>query len=108
MEANAAPRHVADFHTLRKTFDTNLQRNGIPPRVVMELMGHGDIRLTMKTYTDASRLRTHEAIKTLPSFNIQNPGLQLGPQEMVATGHKESQRVTATGGEVAGNPTGGQ
>jgi integrase len=59
----------ADFHALRKTFDTNLQRNGVSPRVVMELMRHSDIRLTMETYTDASRLPTGEAIKILPSFN---------------------------------------
>ena len=62
---------VADFHALRMTFDTNLQRNGIQPRVVMELMRHSDIRQTMKTYTDASRLPTEDAIKSLPSFNPQ-------------------------------------
>lgn len=89
---------VADFHALRKTFDTKLQRNGVSPRVVMELMRHNDIRLTMKTYTDASRLPTDEAIKTLPSFNMRNSG----PQEMVATGHGVSQPVTANRGEVAG------
>lgn len=63
-----AQGRVADFHALRKTFDTNLQRNGVPPRVVMELMRHSDIRLTMKTYTDATRLPTDEAVKALPHF----------------------------------------
>ena len=64
-----AQGRIADFHALRKTFDTNLQNNGVAPRVVMELMRHSDIRLTMKTYTDASRLPTDEAIKSLSSFN---------------------------------------
>lgn len=103
-----AQGRVADFHALRKTFDTNLQRNGVSPRVVMELMRHSDIRLTMKTYTDASRLPTDEAIKTLPSFNGRNSGPQLGPQEMVAIGHGVSQPVTANGGGVAGKPADSQ
>lgn len=45
-----------DFHSLRKTFGTALVLSGADPRVVMELMRHSDLKLTMKTYTDARQL----------------------------------------------------
>ena len=108
IEYSDARGRVADFHALRKTFDTNLQRKGVPPRVVMELMRHSDIRLTMKTYTDATQLPTTEAIRTLPSFSAQNSGPQWRPQKMVATGHGESRGGTAVEGVVAGKPADGQ
>jgi hypothetical protein len=56
----------ADFHALRKTWSTFLQRNGVPPRFAMKLMRHGDIKLTMKIYTDEMQLPIYEAIKGLP------------------------------------------
>ena len=64
-----AQGRVADFHSLRKTFGTNLHRKGVVPRVAMELMRHSDMRLTAKIYTDVNLLPTAEAIKSLPSFN---------------------------------------
>ena len=54
------------FHALRKTFGTALVLNGEQPRVVMEAMRHSDIRLTMKLYTDASKLPMREAVAVLP------------------------------------------
>jgi integrase len=59
----------ADFHALRHTFGTNLSLAGVLPRVAMEAMRHSDIRLTMKTYTDATSLPTAAAIDSLPSLN---------------------------------------
>ncbi len=44
--------HFADFHSLRKTFGTNLAKAGVPSRVAMALMRHSDRRLTDKIYTD--------------------------------------------------------
>ena len=61
-----------DFHALRHTFGTNLQKSGVLPRLAMELMRHSDMRLTMKIYTDIDQLPTADAIKTLPSFNHPN------------------------------------
>jgi integrase len=58
-----------DFHALRHTFGTNLQKGGVLPRVAMELMRHSDMRLTMKIYTDIDQLPTADAIQILPSFN---------------------------------------
>jgi integrase len=59
----------ADFHSLRHTFGTNLSLAGVLPRVAMEAMRHSDLRLTMKTYTDATCLPTAAAIDSLPSLN---------------------------------------
>ncbi|MCL2647165.1 MAG: site-specific integrase [Phycisphaerales bacterium] len=56
----------ADFHALRHTFGTLLSNAGVPPRVVMELMRHSDMRLTMKTYTDPCALDTVGAVEKLP------------------------------------------
>ena len=58
----------ADFHSLRVTYGTNLTLSGAPPRVVMELMRHSDIKLTMKIYTDVGRLPLSESVAKLPSL----------------------------------------
>jgi site-specific recombinase XerD len=63
----------ADFHALRVTFGTNLVLSGAHPRVAQELMRHSDIRLPMKIYTDASKLRLAEGVAGLPSFRGRNP-----------------------------------
>ena len=56
-----------DFHALRHTFGTLLNKAGIPPRVVMELMRHSDMRLTHKTYTDATSLSLFNELEKLPA-----------------------------------------
>jgi hypothetical protein len=48
-------RHV-DLHALRETFCTNLSATGVYPRVAMGLMRQRDIRQTMRTNTDTSKL----------------------------------------------------
>jgi integrase len=55
-----------DLHALRKTYGTALVLNGESPRVVMEAMRHCDLKLTMKTYTDASQLPVGAALHRLP------------------------------------------
>ena len=61
----------ADFHALRLTFCTNLQRGGHAQRVVMELMRHSDRRLTDKIYTDTQRLDAYAAIAALKDHGTQ-------------------------------------
>lgn len=43
-------------YTLRHTFATRLARNGIPPKVIADLMGHSDLKMVMRymntTYED--------------------------------------------------------
>ena len=63
-----AQDRVADFHSLRKTFCTNLARHGVPSRVAMMLMRHSDRRLTDQIYTDENLLGTRSAIEAVPSF----------------------------------------
>jgi len=57
-----------DFHSLRHTFNTMLQRTGVPSRIVMELMRHSDLRLSSTTYTDTTCLPLFEEIGKLDSF----------------------------------------
>jgi hypothetical protein len=71
-----------DFHALRHTFNTNLQRVGVPPRVTMELMRHSDLRLSSNTYTDTTCLPIFDefgklnALLPSPNFDkiCQNSG----------------------------------
>ncbi len=58
----------ADFHSLRYTWGTFLQRNGVSSRVAMELMRHSDRKLTDKIYTDSSLLPLAEAVRGLPEL----------------------------------------
>ena len=62
---------IVDFHCLRHTLATNLGRAGVSVQTAMQVMRHSDIRLTTRTYTDASLLPTAEAIETLPRWEVQ-------------------------------------
>ncbi len=57
-----------DFHALRHTFATMLQRAGVPPRVIMELMRHSDLRLSSTTYTDTTCLPLYAEAEKLTAF----------------------------------------
>jgi len=59
----------ADFHALRYTWATFLQRHGIAQRFAMKLLRHSDIKLTSKVYTDETQLPIHDAIKSLPRLS---------------------------------------
>lgn len=75
-----ASGRYADFHALRYTWATFLQRNGIAQRFAMKLMRHSDIKLTARVYTDESQLPIYDSIKDLPRLKgytqivIQIPG----------------------------------
>jgi hypothetical protein len=76
-QAGIAPRdaekRLAGFHSLRVTFVTNLQRAGLPPRVVMALARHTDWRLTSGTYTDLTVLDIFGAATALPDYPETKP-----------------------------------
>jgi integrase len=86
----------ADFHSLRKTFCTNLANLGVPSRVAMTLMRHSDRRLTDKVYTDENLLGTSSAIEAIPSYSRQ--ASQGASQKIVAVGQNGSVGVTTSGG----------
>ena len=97
LEAADVARHdaenrVADFHSLRHTFCTNLQRLGTPQRTLMHLMRHSDRRLSDHIYTDTTLLASAETVQKLsiPS----NSSSQLSSQNLVPAGQIESQAVT--------------
>ena len=85
-----AEGRYADFHALRHTFGTWLQRNNIPPR---EIMRHSDYRLTMNTYTDERQLAGYELLKALP--RLDGGYTQIRAQISGAEGHNESQAGAA-------------
>jgi len=58
----------ADFHALRYTFATFLQRHGVPVRFAMKLMRHSDVKLTVKHYADETQFPIYDSIKALPSL----------------------------------------
>jgi len=81
--------HRVDFHALRMTYITRLQRAGVSPREAMELARHSDMRLTMKTYTDAAQLPLAATVRQLPSFD----DTQIDTQTLVAGGQLVSPSV---------------
>ena len=75
MEAAAIPQldergHKVDFHALRTTFITNLQRAGVPQRWAMALARHKDPRLTAHVYTDTNALPLAGAVASLPTYGL--------------------------------------
>ena len=84
---------VADFHSLRHTFCTNLHRAGVPQREAMELMRHNDPRLTANTYADASLFSLRGAVAKL-SFPSAKKDAQGDAQTLVPASLLPSLDVT--------------
>jgi integrase len=80
----------ADFHSLRKTFCTELAKAPVSFRVAMELMRHSDPNLTTKVYTDAGMLPIWDAVAALPMFN----DTQIDTPKLVASGQTVSAPVS--------------
>jgi integrase len=78
----------ADFHALRYTWATFLQRHGIAQRFAMKLLRHSDIKLTAKVYTDESQLPIYDAVRVLPRL-LENT--QIRAQISGVGGHRLSQ-----------------
>ena len=74
-----AEGRVADFHALRHSYITLLQRSGVHPKLAQELARHSDIRLTMNVYTHARLHDLAGAVEGLPSL------LPAGRQEEAAS-----------------------
>jgi integrase len=94
-EANGIPYRdelgrYADFHALRYTWATFLQRNGVAQRFVMKLMRHSDIKLTAKVYTDEMQLPIYDAIKNLPRLDAVPGYTQIRAQNLGGNGQTVS------------------
>ena len=93
-------RHV-HLHAIRHTLGTNLSRAGVSPRTAQAVMRHGDLVLTMKTYTDAGLLDTAGAVEALPC--IGESGKHVAPNVAPNAGQCRSTQVSVgEGGETAG------
>ncbi|WP_324823098.1 site-specific integrase [Sinanaerobacter sp. ZZT-01] len=53
------------FHTYRHTFCTNLCKNGVPLQIAYKLMGHSNINVTAKFYTNVDDEQKLAAITTI-------------------------------------------
>jgi integrase len=93
--------HRIDFHALRTSYITRLQRAGVSPREAMELARHSDMRLTMKTYTDTAQLPLAATVAQLPAFGLTaaKPGAntQILTQDLVHSGQSVSPSVPQNG-----------
>jgi integrase len=102
-EANGIPfldelgRKVV-FHSLRDTWATFLQRNGLAQRFAMKLMRHSDIRLTSKVYTDEMQLPIYDAIKNLPRLDAVPGYTQIRAQNLGVDGQNVSHPVAQSEG----------
>ena len=77
---------VVDFHSLRKTFITNLTKSGVAPKTAQLLARHSDINLTMNTYTSLGVLDQAAAVEALPPV----------PTEEIKTEPAQVLRATGT------------
>jgi len=91
-----------DFHALRKTFITNLQRAGVKRRVAMALARHSDSRMTDGVYTDVEALPFAQALAQLPSLDlvgepegVQINDAQLDAQRLFTSSHAVTRNGTA-------------
>ncbi|HHN46418.1 MAG TPA: site-specific integrase [Planctomycetes bacterium] len=75
---------VADFHSLRHTFISNLVIGGVHPKVAQTLARHSSITLTMDHYTHVAIEGLVSALGTLPDFSTPEAGES--PEAMPATG----------------------
>src|SRR5262249_47036184 len=63
----------ADFHALRHSYITLLERSGVTPKLAQELARHSDIRLTMNVYTHARLHDLAGAVEGLPALLPTGP-----------------------------------
>jgi integrase len=63
---------VADFHSLRHTFISNLACGGVHPKVAQALARHSTITLTMGRYSHTVVQEQSAALKALPDLSAAN------------------------------------
>lgn len=66
-----------DLHSLRHTFATRCAEAGMPPKVLQEIMGHTDIRITMNIYFSATAEYMKENIDKVDAI-LKTEGLSIG------------------------------
>ena len=59
---------IADFHSLRHTFISNLAAGGVHPKLAQQLARHSTITLTMDRYSHVGLLDMNSALESLPAI----------------------------------------
>ena len=54
-------------HVCRHTFCMNMAKSGMNPKVLQYIMGHGDISVTLDTYT---HIKSEDAIVEMERLNL--------------------------------------
>ena len=67
-EASSRDGRIADFHSLRHTFITNLVRGGVQPKVAQQLARHSTITLTLDRYSHVLAHEQADALLSLPDL----------------------------------------
>ena len=100
-----------DVHALRTTFGTWLSMAEVAPRTAQAAMRHGDISLTMGTYTDPKLLDVRRAVEQLPGHAApipptkpSRPGDATGHSEAPAGTNGRMSGASGPGQVTAGNP----
>ena len=75
---------VADFHSLRHAYVTNLVASGAAPKDAQTLARHSDCRLTLDRYTHVVRGGLAAAVERLPTLDSPKPNT--GSERLRATG----------------------
>lgn len=65
---------VGGFHQLRRACSSLMRATGVDPKVISEIMGHTDTRLTEQVYTDVWAGQKREAMDKLRIFVGLHPG----------------------------------
>lgn len=61
---------IYGVHALRHSFATCLIRKGVNPKVVSEMLGHSDVRVTLSTYTHALKSDYTDAVAKLDTVDF--------------------------------------
>ncbi len=64
-----ADGRVADFHSLRHTYISNLARGGVHPKIAQQLARHSTITLTMDRYSHTVLGELSDALSALPELD---------------------------------------
>jgi len=64
------------FHDLRHTFASHLVMNGVSLKAVQELLGHADIKMTLR-YSHLSQAHLKEAVAVLNNLGVDTKLTQL-------------------------------
>lgn len=70
-----------NLHSLRHTFGTRCAEAGMPPKVLQEIMGHTDIKVTMNTYFYATEEYMKENLYKVDAI-LKGEGLSINPNQV--------------------------